>query len=404
MRGLHPISSATLALSLLLGACQKTPASSGRRVLYYHDPMHPSYRSDRPGIAPDCQMELTPVYADEPGNVTGTRPAVVRVTSSQAAAIGLRTETVREDAGSSELRTVGRVEAAESRIYQISAGADGWVRHVYGGESGSFVSKGQALAAYYSSDIAAPQQGYLYAADSLARVAASKTASTEQRLLAEKQMVQARDNLAYLGLSGRQIAGLEQSRSEERDVTLSAPVAGVVLQRRATEGSRVAKGDVLWVLADIESVWIAADVFPEDLWTLGAMRTAAVVVPGGLELPATIDSSLPQFDIDRQVAKLRLNMKNPDRRLLPGMTVHVLLRQSLSRGLTVPAEAVVENGIRPRVFVERRSGELEARAVTTGWAHAGRIQILSGLRAGERVVSAGVFLIDSESRMNESGQ
>ena len=395
MRGLNPILCVTLGLGALLGGCQNAPRSGGRRVLYYHDPMHPSYRSDRPGLAPDCQMELTPVYADE----TKDGPAVVRVNSAQASAIGLRTEAVREDSGSAEVRTVGRVQAQESRIYQVSAGADGWIRQVYGGESGSFVSKGQALAAYYSRDLASPQQGYLYAADALDRVAASKSASKEQRVLAEKQLEQARDTLAFLGLSEHQIAGLKQSRREERDVMLTAPAAGVILQRRTGEGARFAKGDVLWVVADIDSVWITADVFPEDLAAQGSARNASIVLPGGVECPAVVDSSLPQFDTDQRVAKLRLSMKNPDRRLLPGMTVEVLLRKSLTRGLTVSTEAVVESGIKPRVFVQRGDGALEARAVTTGWSSAGRVQILSGLRTGEKVVSAGAFLIDSESRM-----
>jgi len=114
---------------------------------------------------------------------------------------------------------------------------------------------------------------------------------------------------------------------------------------------------------------------------------------------AEIDSGLPQFDTDQRVAKLRLAMKNTDRRLLPGMTVDVMLRKPLSRGLTVSTEAVVESGINPRVFVQRGDGALEARPVTTGWSSAGRVQILSGLRTGEKVVSAGAFLIDSESRM-----
>ena len=395
MPAFNPALSTALSLGILLGACERMPSAQVRRVLYYHDPMHPSYRSDRPGIAPDCQMELTPVYADE----TNDGPTVVRVNSSQASAIGLRTEAVREDGGSAEVRTVGRVQAQESRIYQVSAGADGWIRQVYGGESGTFVSKGQELGAYYSRELASPQQGYLYAAESLERVASSKSATKEQRVLAEKQLEQARDTLAFLGLSERQITALKQSRREERDVILTAPTTGVILERRTGEGARFAKGDVLWVVADIDSVWITADVFPEDLAAPGSTQSASIVLAGGLERPASIDSSFPQFDSEQRVAKLRLVMKNQDRRLLPGMTVEVMLRKPLSRGLTVSTEAVVESGIKPRVFVQRADGALEARAVTTGWSSAGRVQILSGLRPGEKVVSAGAFLIDSESRM-----
>jgi Cu(I)/Ag(I) efflux system membrane fusion protein len=343
-------------------------------------------------------MALTPVYEDESGD-SNRGPRVVRLDSRQASAIGLRTEAAREDTGSAEVRTVGRVQAQESRIHEVSAGADGWIRHMYGGESGSFVSKGQNLAAYYSREIALPQQAYLYAADSLERVVALKSATEEQRVQAEKQLEQAHDALTFLGLSERQIKGLEQSRREESEVMLSAPAEGVILERRTAEGARFAKRDVLWVVADISSVWIAADLFPEDLAGLGSVRNATVVLPGGTEYSADFDSSLPQFDTDQRVAKLRLTMKNPDRRLLPGMTVQVLLRKPLSRGLTVSAESVVESGIKPRVFVQREDGGLEVRAVTTGWSNAGRVQILSGLRPGERVVSAGAFLIDSESRM-----
>jgi Cu(I)/Ag(I) efflux system membrane fusion protein len=340
-------------------------------------------------------MELTPVFAEE--NQAG--PPVVRISSAQEAAIGLRAEAAMEDGGSAEIRTVGRVQAQESRMYQVSAGTDGWIRHVYGGDTGSFVSKGQALAAYYSREITSPQQGYLYASDSYQHVVGSKTASDDQRVLAARQLEQARDALSFLGLGERQIARLEQSRREDREIELSAPAAGVVLERRSAEGARFAKGDVLWVIADIAFVWIAADVFPEDLAAMRGVRTAAIILPGGRECPAEVGSSLPQFDADQRVAKLRLTVKNPDRQLLPGMTLEVTLRKPLSRGLTVPAESVVESGIRPRVFVQHSDGGLEARAVTTGWSSGGRVQILSGLRPGEQVVSAGAFLIDSESRM-----
>src|SRR5262245_53315818 len=164
-------------------SCEKQASARsqpGRRILYYHDPMHPSYRSDRPGIAPDCNMALVPVYADDP---------TVRVTSDQAAAIGLRTEAAREEMAGGEVRTVGRVEAEESRRYHVAAGADGWIRHIDGGETGSFVAKGQPLASYYSRDITSPQQAYLYALDSQQRL--PNTATAEQKDLAAKQLVQA---------------------------------------------------------------------------------------------------------------------------------------------------------------------------------------------------------------------
>jgi RND family efflux transporter MFP subunit len=385
--------SVLLTLAACLAAvgysCQKPAAARqqpDRRILYYHDPMHPSYRSDRPGIAPDCNMALTPVYADE-----------VRVTEDQAAAIGLRTEAAREEAASGEVRTVGRVEAQESRRYHVTAGVDGWVRRVDGGETGSFVAKGQALASYYSQDITSPQQAYLYALDAEQRLPG--TATAEQKDLAGRQLVQARDYLEFLGLTAPQITDLARLRREGREVTLGAPASGVVLERKVAEGSRFNKGDVLWEIGDIESVWITADLFPEDLQSIAGTRTASVILSSGSALRAAVDPSLPRYENAARVAKLRLTANNRDHRLLPGMTVTVTVPRAAARGLTVPVDAVIESGIKPRVFVRRSDGSFEQRAVSTGWRSGGRQQILSGLRSGEEVVTSGAFLIDSESRL-----
>ncbi len=396
-RQLIPLMS--VCLGALLCSCQKAPPAqaSVRKVLYYHDPMHPSYRSDHPGIAPDCNMALTPVYADE----APAGPSAVRVDAAQAAAIGLRTEAARTETAGGEVRTVGRVEVQESRTYKVTAGADGWVRRVYGAETGSFVTKGQALASYYSRELTSPQQGYLYALDSLERVRAAKEGSQTQMDLALKQVTQARDYLEFLGMTDRQIAGLEHSRQESRDVTLGAPGAGVVLERKVSEGSRIMKGDVLWTIGDIQSVWITADLFPEDLAAVSGTRSAVIETPDGAEVGAAVDSSLPRAETADRVARLRLVVANPGHKLLPGMTLTVRLGRTLGRGLTVPAESIIETGINPRVFVERSDGSFEARAVKTGWRSAGRAEILSGLKPGERVVVDGAFLIDSESRINE---
>ena len=391
-----------MCLGVLLCSCHRAPGArtSVRRVLYYHDPMHPSYRSDRPGIAPDCNMALTPVYADE----AASGPPPVRVDASQAQAIGLRTEAARSETVTGEVRTVGRVEAQESRTYKVTAGADGWVRKIYGAETGSFVTRGQALASYYSRELSTPQQGYLYAFESLARLKAAKGGSQAQMDLAVKQVTQARDYLEFLGMTDRQIADLEHSRQESRDVTLGAPAAGVVLERKVSEGTRVMKGDVLWTIGDIESVWITADLFPEDLSAVAGARTAAIEMPYGADVEAAVDSSLPRVEAADRVARLRLVLPNAGHRLLPGMTVTVRLPRTLGRGLTVPAESVIETGINPRVFVEHGDGTFEARAVKTGWRSAGRMQILSGIEPGEQVVVAGAFLIDSESRINEASR
>ena len=248
MRMRYLVPAVAFCLGTLSCSGQKTTTAAsneqGRRILYYHDPMHPSYRSDRPGIAPDCNMALTPVYADDSAKPARTG---IRVNEEQAAAIGLRTEAAREEVAGGEVRTIGRVEAQESRRFLVSAGADGWIRRIHAGESGSTVAKGQPLASYYSRDIASPQQAYLYALDAQQRL--GPTATAAQKDLTALQVTQARDYLEFLGLTAPQIADLAKSRREEREVTLGAPASGLVLERNVSEGARFDSGKVLWVIA-----------------------------------------------------------------------------------------------------------------------------------------------------------
>jgi Cu(I)/Ag(I) efflux system membrane fusion protein len=402
MRLRHVVPALLVCLIGLSCTREKTPSvrpgAHGRRILYYHDPMHPSYRSDHPGIAPDCNMELTPVYADDTAVAPARRePAVLRIDDRQASAIGLRTEQARDELANGEVRTLGRVEARESRRYQVTAGADGWIRRIHGVESGSMVVQGQPLASYYSRDATSPQQAYLYALDAQQRLPV--TASAEQKALSARQLAQARDYLEYLGLTAPQIADLGRLRQEGREVTLGAPASGIVLKRNVSEGARFNRGDLLWEIGDIESVWVTADLFPEDLQSVSGARSATVILPGGVEVLAAVDSSLPRFETTARVARLRLIANNRNHSLLPGMTVTVTVPRAPVAGLTVPSDAVIETGIRPRVIVRRGDGGFEPRAVSTGWRSGSRQQILSGLRAGEEVVTDGAFLLDSESSL-----
>jgi len=143
----------------------------GRQVLYYVDPMHPAYRSKKPGKAPDCGMDLDPVYAgSDPVQPAAISATSVRLTPDQDQAAGLQTETVQETATSRELHTAGRVAADEALTYSVSAGVDGWVRRAFSDRTGTRVKRGEALAAFYSKDISAPQQAYVYALESYERL------------------------------------------------------------------------------------------------------------------------------------------------------------------------------------------------------------------------------------------
>ena len=376
-------------------------ASSGpRAVLYYVDPMHPSYRSERPGTAPDCGMELEPVYAGAESAWVEPMPAgSVHLTPDQEQAGRLETETVQLAPAAHTVHTAGRVVPDESRTYRVSAGVDGWVRHVFSDRTGTQVKRGEALAAFYSKDISAPQQAYLYALESCERMKQVPSTSAQSLALATQQLSTARDNLEFVGMGLIQMEELSRTHRETFDINLSAPADGQILERHVDVGQRFMKGELLYRIANLEHVWVLADIQRGDEPLRSTIAKARIRMEGLSPLEARIAPTPPQFDEQGRTGKLRLEVDNPRGTLVPGMVVNVDLDAPARSALTVHADVVMDSGTKKRVFVALGGGQYELREVETGWQDGDRVEIRSGLKAGERVVTTGAFLLDSESRM-----
>ena len=389
-RGLHPVSLEPLVVK----------ASSGpHAVLYYVDPMHPAYRSEHPGTAPDCGMDLVPVYAGaEPTRVTGG----VRLSPGQEQAIRLQTEVVQAASAAHIVHTAGRVTPDESRTYRISAGVDGWVRRVFSDRTGTQVKRGQALAAFYSKDISAPQQAYLYALDSSEHLKLAPPTQAQSLDLATQQLSTASDNLQFVGMGQTQMQELSRTRREFFDINLTAPAGGQILERHVDVGQRFMKGELLYRIANLDRVWVVADIQQADEAIFGATAKARIRLEGRPPLEAQVASTPPQFDEQGRTGKLRLEVNNPLGVLIPGSIVSVDLEARVRPALTVHAGAVLDSGTKSRVFLALGGGEYELRDVETGWQEGDRVEIRSGLKQGDRVVTTGAFLLDSESRMKSS--
>lgn len=392
-----------LCAAYLAGRGSNAPALSKagvRGVLYYIDPMHPSYRSDRPGKAPDCGMDLEPVYAgSEPPSPMS--PGSVRLTPQQEHLGRLQTETVAAGSTARTLRTAGRVAADEGRTYGVSAGADGLVRQVFSDSTGSHVKRGQALVAFYSKDLAAPQQAYLYALESLDRLKQLSSASAEQLAAVTQQAASARESLEFAGLGSNQLDELRRTRREIVEIHLSAPVAGQILERRVAVGQRFMKGEMLYSIADLDRVWVLADV-PRGSGVQPSK--ARIILPDRPAIDAQVAAAPLQFDEEGRTGKLRLEVANPHGALVPGMVVSVDLDAPAQPALTIDADAVIDSGTKKRTFVALGNGQYELRDLETGWQNNGRIEVRSGLKPGDRVVTTGAFLLDSESRMKSPSQ
>ena len=378
------------------------PDAAARPVLYYVDPMHPAYRSSRPGKAPDCGMELEPVYAAsdrvEPVEMS---PGNVHLTQDQEQAVRLETETVQMTRVAHQIHTVGRVAPDEGLTYRVSAGVDGWVRRVFSDRTGTRVKRGEALAAFFSNDVSAPQQAYVYALESYERLKQAATPQAEPLALAAQQVATARDNLEFLGMGPAQIERLGRTRREVFDVDLASPADGQILERHVAVGQRFIKGELLYRIANLDRVWVLADVDSGDEALLGAITRAQISIDGLPPLEARVAASLPQFDEQGRTGKLRLEVNNRHATLVPGMIVNVDLDAPARSAITVHADAVIDSGTEKRVFIARGGGQYELRQVETGPQQGDRVEIRSGLTTGERVVTAGAFLLDSESRMKD---
>jgi len=381
-------------------------AATGRRILYYRDPMHPAYKSDKPGVAPDCGMPLEPVYADggaagEPEKGEGPAslpPGWVQVSPEKQQIIGVQVGQVEKAPGTQTIRTLGRVTLDETRVFRVAAAVEGWVRNSGPIVTGDMVRKDEVLATFYNRDFLTAQQTYLYALNTMDRFKDNE--SEDQLKLTKAQMRASEENLEFLGMGETQLREVARTRQIAREIELRAPGAGLVVARNAFAGLRFDRGAELFQIADISHVWILADIFEDEARYFLPGANARVILPNlGRVLQAKVSDALPQFDPSSRTLKMRLEMDNPDYTLRPGMFVDVELPVRLPPAITVPADAVLDSGLKKTVFVVRGQGYFEPRRVETGTHYGDRVEITKGLEPGERIVISGNFLIDSESRM-----
>jgi membrane fusion protein, copper/silver efflux system len=374
-------------------------SSTTRRVLYYVDPMHPAYKSDKPGIAPDCGMQLEPVYADEGVQVAASGapvqsiPGAVHIDSERQQLIGIRVAAVEKTVGTRIVRIPGRVTADESRVYRVNVGVDGFVRETHEDALGSQVKRDQRLAIIYSPEFLSSIAGYVSALEH----PPGGAAAGNQGLAGIQSWA---DRLRSLGMSDVQVKEIDLTRTIPEDIYVLSPEDGFILSRNISVGERFEKHMELYRIADLRHVWIVGDLFENEAQYFHPGAVARVTLPNlQRSFSARVSDILPQIDPSSRTLKLRLEADNGDFALRPDMFVDVDLTVATPPGLSVPADAVLDSGLSKRVYVDRGDGIFEPRPVDTGEPFGDRMQILKGLAEGEKVVASGTFLVDSESRL-----
>jgi membrane fusion protein, copper/silver efflux system len=380
-------------------AGQRTAGS--HRILYYVDPMNPSHTSPEPGLAP-CGMKMEPVYAEDEGQKAGSAlsPGAIKVTPEKQQIIGVRLATTEKLPYTYTLRTVGKVVADETRTYRLNAFSEGFVTKVYDVSTGSLVRRDEPLAAVYSKDLFTALQTYYYAVYALDNLQQGQQLPASQRNLLEAQKRAAEYALMNLGLSTLQIKDLIRSKEITQEIILSAPVTSFVLARKVTPGQKFVTGEELFLLADLSRIWIVADLYENEAQYVRPGEKVRVTLPHQNDTrQATVSEVLPEFDPATLTVKVRLEMDNPGFTLRPGMFVDVEFPIKKPATINVPVDAIMDSGLKQNVFVDRGNGYFEPRQVKIGWRLGDRVEIVEGLKPGERIVVSGNFLIDSESRM-----
>ena len=401
---------------------------------HYTCPMHPQYRSDHPGKCPVCGMDLEPMEHGDGGAAASKdhekAAGVLTVTGLQQQLLGVDVETVGEAGGSHTLRLSGRVTPDERLDYSINAGVDGTIREVSGVTTGSRVRKGEVLGTYTAPDFVLAVQSFVLALEGLETLrtnrareaAASGAGSSSSNTLPDEALElppiisrteaglvvnsgnsnlrQRIDRLQLLGMPDEQIDEIRRVRDVPASIRIVAPANGTVLSRGVTPGLKFMRGDEWFRIADLRRVWVLVDVPGSEIEHAHAGQEARIKIPGmGKTLAGRVSDVAPLFDAATRTFKLRVEADNPGEILKPDMFVDVELPVPVSQALSVPADAIVDTGVRQTVYVEHAPGEFLPREVETGWRRGGRIEILRGLSAGDRVVTSGTFLLESERRM-----
>jgi Cu(I)/Ag(I) efflux system membrane fusion protein len=368
---------------------------ASRHVAYYVDPMHPAYKSDKPGIAPDCGMELVPVYTKDGEQAADpqSEPPASAIAIDQATQRTLGIETVSAELASITrmVHAAGRVIPEDTLTYKINSGVDGFVKETYGDSVGTLVKKDQKLAVYYAPEFLTAASGFLAASERVPGSVSKEGARSIQNYT---------DRLRNLGMGDAQISRIAESRQLPESVDVVAPAEGFILSRNISPGQHFEHGMEFYTLANLSRVWIVAEVDQQDAAYLRAGGQARIRVSrSDREIPAHIADSLPQSTPDGATVKLRLEAENPGFSLRPEMLVDAELPIRFPQAVTAPLDALVDSGTGSRVYVQTADGVFEPREVETGWRSGDRVEIRNGLRSGERVVASSTFLVDSESRL-----
>ncbi len=372
-----------------------------KKVLFYRNPMNPAITSPVPA-KDEMGMDYIPVFADG-GSSSGSPVGTVTIDGTVEQNMAVRTTMAKQQDLSRHIRTIGRVTYDEERVALLHPKYNGWVEEMFVDETGEHVKKDTMLLSIYSPQLVATQEEYLLAlknADML-----KDSPFQDVRDGAASLLDSARERLQLLDVPEHQIKQLNKTRKVMKGLHIHSPFDGIVMHIGARDGQRITPNTELYKIADLSKVWVIVDLYEDDLPWVQVGDEASMQVAGvpGRIFTGKVTFIYPYLEAKTRTLKVRLEFDNPELVLKPEMFANVVVKASKQfNAVVVPLEAIIRTGEQNQVFVQREAGKFEPRKVTLGVEADGLVQVVHGLQAGEKVVTSGQFLIDSESKLKEA--
>jgi len=347
--------------------------------------MHPQVIQDSPGSCPICGMELVPVTKGQANNDD------LMLTDSQIKLANISTQRVSKKPIGQTVAINGRVTVDEEKSEVISSRAEGRIEKLFMKETGQNIRKGEPLYRLYSENLLTLQQEYLLAQEQYETLGNKENRYKSFRDAAERKL------LLY-GLTKNQVSQLTDRNALEPRVTFLAPASGIVTEVNGAEGQYVSEGTALYKIEDIGSLWIEAELYPDEtsLVKIGDRVNIRISGASDTSIEAKVNFLSPEFRNNTQITIMRASIENPGHRFKPGQHAQVFMTHSAREAIAIPVDAVIRDENGSHVYVQSGRNTFRPQMVETGVEGFEQIEITQGLNEGDTVAVSGAYLLYSE--------
>lgn len=331
---------------------------------------------------------------------------MIEISPEKQQLIGIKTEIAGVKSLQKSIYTIGRIEYDERRLFTINTKFEGWIEKLYVDYTGKYIKIGDPLAEIYSPELYATQLEFINLikwGEAINKGKGVDKTELDKMLAKDAESIinAAKDRLRLWDITEEQIKKIEETRQPIRNLIIYSPVNGYVIQRMALKGMRVMPGEKLFDIADLSNLWIIADIYEFDIPMIKVGQSAKISLsyfPGKV-FSSTIDYVYPAISPDTRTAKVRFSLPNIEGHFKPQMFTNVEIKLDLGKRLVISEDAIIDTGIRQIVYVDIGNGYFEPRQVITGLRADGMVEVIKGLKEGEKVASSANFLIDSEAQL-----